>query len=405
MTNRLPIAFIFITVVIDAMGIGLILPVMPDLIRELEGGDIGQAAVWGGILATAFAVMQFLFGPLLGNLSDRFGRRPVLLTSLAVMALDYLVMALAGTIWLLFAGRIIGGITAASQSTAMAYMADISKPEEKSQNFGLIGAAFGVGFVLGPLIGGLLAEYGTRAPFFGAAALAAINCAFGYLVLPETVTDKIRRPFSMARANPLGAFRNLGRLPGLRPLLAMTFFYGIAFYVYPAVWAYFGQERFGWGPGMVGASLALYGISIAVVQGVLIRPILARIGDRNAVILGLIMEIAAFVFLGFVKAGWMALAFTLIAALGAIAGPALQGTMSRMADDNQQGELQGTLTAINAVAVIFAPIIMTQTFYAFTHDVAGLYLPGAPFLLSAVLTVICIGLFLMSRPVTKAEPA
>lgn len=405
MTNRLPIAFIFITVVIDAMGIGLILPVMPDLIRELEGGDIGQAAVWGGILATAFAVMQFLFGPLLGNLSDRFGRRPVLLTSLAVMALDYLVMALAGTIWLLFAGRIIGGITAASQSTAMAYMADISKPEEKSQNFGLIGAAFGVGFVLGPLIGGLLAEYGTRAPFFAAAALAAINCAFGYLVLPETVTDKIRRPFSMARANPLGAFRNLGRLPGLRPLLAMTFFYGIAFYVYPAVWAYFGQERFGWGPGMVGASLALYGISIAVVQGVLIRPILARIGDRNAVILGLIMEIAAFVFLGFVKAGWMALAFTLIAALGAIAGPALQGTMSRMADDNQQGELQGTLTAINAVAVIFAPIIMTQTFYAFTHDVAGLYLPGAPFLLSAVLTVICIGLFLMSRPVTKAEPA
>jgi DHA1 family tetracycline resistance protein-like MFS transporter len=405
MSNRLPITFIFITVVIDAMGIGLILPVMPDLIRDLEGGDIGEAAVWGGILATAFAVMQFLFGPLLGNLSDRFGRRPVLLTALAVMAIDYLVMAVAGTIWLLFLGRIIGGITAASQSTAMAYMADISKPEEKSQNFGLIGAAFGVGFVLGPLIGGLLAEYGTRAPFYAAAALAATNFAFGFFVLPETVTDEIRRPFSLARANPLGAFRNLGRLPGLRPLLAMTFFYGIAFYVYPAIWAYFGQERFGWGPGMVGVSLALYGISIAVVQGILIRPILARIGDRNAVILGLIMEIAAFVFLAFVQVGWMALAFTLIAALGAIAGPALQGTMSRMADDNQQGELQGTLTAINAVAVIFAPVIMTQTFYAFTHDVTGIYLPGAPFLLSAVLTALCIGLFLLSRPEVRVRAA
>ncbi|MBM1222195.1 TCR/Tet family MFS transporter [Ponticoccus sp. SC2-23] len=405
MSNRLPITFIFITVVIDAMGIGLILPVMPDLIRELEGGDIGEAAVWGGILATAFAVMQFLFGPLLGNLSDRFGRRPVLLTALAVMAIDYLVMAVAGTIWLLFLGRIIGGITAASQSTAMAYMADISRPEEKSQNFGLIGAAFGVGFVLGPLIGGLLAEYGTRAPFYAAAALAATNFVFGFFVLPETVTDAIRRPFSLARANPLGAFRNLGRLPGLRPLLAMTFFYGIAFYVYPAIWAYFGQERFGWGPGMVGVSLALYGISIAVVQGILIRPILARIGDRNAVILGLGLEIAAFVFLAFVKVGWMALAFTLIAALGAIAGPALQGTMSRMASDNQQGELQGTLTAINAVAVIFAPVLMTQTFYAFTHDTAGIYLPGAPFLLSAVLTFVCIALFLVSRPQPRPRPA
>jgi len=405
MSNRLPITFIFITVVIDAMGIGLILPVMPDLIRELEGGDIAEAAVWGGILATAFAVMQFLFGPLLGSLSDRFGRRPVLLTALAVMAIDYLVMAVAGTIWLLFLGRIVGGITAASQSTAMAYMADISKPEEKSQNFGLIGAAFGVGFVLGPLIGGLLAEYGTRAPFYAAAALAATNLVFGYFVLPETVTDAIRRPFSPARANPLGAFRNLGRLPGLRPLLAMTFFYGIAFYVYPAIWAYFGQARFGWGPGMVGVSLALYGVSIAVVQGILIRPILARIGDRNAVILGLGLEIAAFVFLAFVKAGWMALALTLIAALGAIAGPALQGTMSRMARDNQQGELQGTLTAINAVAVIFAPVIMTQTFHAFTHDTAGIYLPGAPFLVSAGLTVVCIALFLLSRPEPRTKPA
>jgi len=400
MTKNLPLTFIFITVVIDAMGIGLILPVMPDLIREVNGGDLGQAALWGGILTTVYAVMQFSFGPLVGNLSDRFGRRPVLLTSLVVMAIDYVVMALAGAIWLLFIGRIVGGVTAATQSTAMAYVADISKPEEKAANFGLIGAAFGVGFVFGPLIGGLLASYGTRAPFYAAAVLASANFLFGYFVLPETVTDRIRRPFSWLRANPFGAFKHIGALPGLRPMLVLMFFYGVAFFVYPAVWAYYGQIRFGWGPGMVGVSLAVYGISIAVVQGVLIRPILARIGERRAVILGLIVEVAAFVFLGFVQAGWMALAFTVVAAFGAIAGPALQGIMSRTAQDNQQGELQGILTSINAIAVIIAPLIMTQTFFFFTRENAPIYSPGAPFLLSAVLTVVCIGLFLMARPTT-----
>lgn len=405
MIKNLPLTFIFITVVIDAMGIGLILPVMPDLIREVNGGDLGQAALWGGILTTVYAVMQFGFGPLVGNLSDRFGRRPVLLTSLVVMAIDYVVMALAGAIWLLFIGRIVGGVTAATQSTAMAYVADISKPEEKSANFGLIGAAFGVGFVFGPLIGGLLASYGTRAPFYAAAVLASANFLFGYFVLPETVTDRIRRPFSWLRANPFGAFKHVGALPGLRPLLVLMFFYGVAFFVYPAVWAYYGQIRFGWGPGMVGVSLAVYGISIAVVQGVLIRPILARIGDRRAVILGLIVEVAAFVFLGFVQAGWMALAFTVVAAFGAIAGPALQGIMSRTAEDNQQGELQGILTSINAIAVIFAPLIMTQTFFFFTREDAPIYSPGAPFLLSAVLTVVCIGLFLMARPTASQGAA
>jgi len=199
--------FILITLMLDAMGIGLILPVMPDLIGEVEGGTIGTAAIWGGILATTFAVMQFIFGPILGSLSDRFGRRPVLLISLLVMTIDYLVMAIAGSIWLLLLTRVVGGITAATQSTANAFIADISKPEEKSANFGLVGAAFGIGFVLGPVIGGLLGEFGTRAPFYAAAALGAINLVFGYYVLPETVTDRIRRPFSLKHANPLGAFK------------------------------------------------------------------------------------------------------------------------------------------------------------------------------------------------------
>ena len=399
MNKRLAISFILVTVVLDSMGVGLIMPVMPDLIQEVEGAGLGAAAVWGGILATIFAAMQFLFGPTLGNLSDRFGRRPVLILSLVIMALVYVLMGLAHTIWLLVIGRIIGGITAASQSTSAAYMADISAPDEKAANFGLIGAAFGVGFVLGPLMGGLLAGYGTRAPFWAAAGLAAANAIFGYFVLPETVTDRIRRKFEWRRANPLGAFRNIGSLPGLKKLLLITFVYTIAFFVYPGVWAYFGAERFGWGPGMIGLSLGLFGIGIAVVQGLLIRPILARIGERKAVIFGLGMDVAAFVALAFVTNGWLALALTPLTALGSIAGPALQGIMSRTASDDQQGELQGTVTSINAVATILAPILVTQTFWYFTDGGGPFYMPGAPFLLSAVLTLGCIAVFLQTpRP-------
>lgn len=404
MTNRLPMIFILITVMIDSMGIGLILPVMPDLIQTLEAGDLGQAAVWGGLLATIFAVMQFLFGPVIGGLSDRFGRRPVLLTALVVMAFDYVLMAVAGTIWLLVIGRIIGGITAATQSAAAAYMADISKPEDKSANFGLLGAAFGVGFVFGPLMGGVLAEYGTRAPFWAAAVLAAGNAVFGYFVLPETVTDRIRRPFNIRRANPLGAFKQITQLPGLGRLMGMTFIYAIAFFVYPSIWAYFGKLQFGWGPGMIGLSLGFFGIGIAIVQGLLIRPIIARIGDRNAVILGLGIDVVAFIALGFVTNGWVALALTPLTALGSIAGPALQGIMSRTASDDQQGELQGALTSINAVASIVAPMMMTQTFFYFTHSNAVAYLPGAPFLLAAVLVVGAILVYLPMLRSTAPDP-
>lgn len=399
MNKRLATTFILISVMLDSMGIGLILPVMPDLIQEVEGQGIGQAAVWGGILATIFAAMQFLFGPTLGSLSDRYGRRPVLIISLVIMAFDYVLMALAHTIWFLIIARLIGGITAATQSTSAAYMADISEPHEKAANFGLIGAAFGMGFVLGPLLGGLLAEFGTRAPFWAAAFLAAANAIFGYFILPETVTDKIRRPFAWRRANPLGAFRNIGTLPGLKKLLLITFVYTIAFFVYPGVWAYFGAERFGWGPGMIGLSLGVFGVGIALVQGLLIKPIINRIGERRAVILGLSIDVLAFVALGFITNGWVALALTPLTALGSIAGPALQGIMSRTASDDQQGELQGTVTSINAVATILAPLMVTQTFWYFTSQTAPFYLPGAPFLLSAVLTIGCIFVFVQTpRP-------
>ncbi|MGR3289884.1 MAG: TCR/Tet family MFS transporter, partial [Paracoccaceae bacterium] len=384
-------------VVLDSMGIGLIMPVMPDLIQEVSGGDLGSAAVWGGIMATSFAVMQFLFGPVLGNLSDRFGRRPILLVALFVMTIDYLIMAIAGSIWLLLAGRVIGGITAATQSTASAFMADISKPDEKSANFGLIGAAFGIGFVFGPLMGGLLAEYGTRAPFYAAASLAFANMVFGYFALPETVTDRIRRRFDWRRANPFGAFKHIGALPGIGRLLLISLIYGIAFFVYPAIWAYFGQARFGWGPGMIGLSLAAFGISMAIVQGLLMKPLLRLLGERNTVILGLSIDVVAFTLMAFVANGALALLLTPLAALGSMAGPAMQGIMSRTADDDQQGELQGALTSINAVAVIIAPLLMTQIFWYFTSAGAPFVLPGAPFLVSAGLTLISIVIFSSSR--------
>ncbi|MDG1472155.1 MAG: TCR/Tet family MFS transporter [Ascidiaceihabitans sp.] len=392
---RLPVLFIMITVMLDAMGIGLIMPVMPDLLSEVQGGTLGKAAIWGGILSTSFALMQFIFGPILGGLSDRFGRRPVLLISLVVMSLDYLVMAIAGSIWWLLIGRIVGGITAATHSTANAYIADISKPEDKAANFGLLGAAFGIGFILGPLIGGLLAEYGTRAPFYAAAVLAALNALFGWFILSETVTDKIRRPFSLTRSNPIGALKVLGKLPNIANLLVVYFLYQVAFTVYPAVWAYFGKERFDWDPATIGLSLGLFGVTIALVQGLLIRPFIRVLGERGTVIYGFGFDLMAFLALAFVTSGTLALILTPLAALAGVVTPALQGIMSKAVDDNQQGELQGALTSVSALAMIMAPMTMTYTFAVFTSETAPIYMPGAPFLLSVGL--IAIALFVFAR--------
>lgn len=395
--NRLPFIFIMITLLLDAMGIGLIIPVMPDLIRDVNGGDLGTAAVWGGILVTSFAVMQFLFGPAIGGLSDRFGRRPVLLLSLFVMAADYIVMAWASTIWMLFAARLVAGVAAATQTTATAFIADISKPEEKSQNFGMMGAAFGLGFVFGPMIGGLLAEFGPRAPFYAAAALATANLIFGYFVLPETVTDRIRRPFEFKRANPFGAFMAIRKLPNITRLLIVIFFYEFAFIVFPATWAYFGQERFDWSPATVGLSLASFGVSIALVQGVLIRWIIPKLGEAKTIVFGLVFNLAGFVFLAVNEWGLLALLFTPITALGAIVNPAISGLMSQTVSDSEQGELQGLISSARSMAMIFSPLVMTQAFFFFTRGDS--YFPGAPFVLSALLTIACIGIF-VAKPKT-----
>lgn len=392
---RLPVIFILLTVMIDAIGIGLIIPVMPDLVQEVGGGTLAQAAIWGGILSTTFAVMQFLFGPVVGGLSDRFGRRPVLLVALVVMALDYVLMALAGAIWLLLVGRVIGGITAATHSTASAYIADISAPHERAARFGLVGAAFGAGFVLGPLLGGLLAGYGTRAPFWVAAALAGGNALFGWIVLKETVTDAKRRAFDWRRANPLGALRALGRLPGLAPLLLVYFIYHVGFAVYPAVWSYFGKERFDWTPATIGLSLGLFGLTMALIQGGLIRPILKALGERGTVITGHLFSITSLILIAMVTSGTWVLLLTPLAAMGGIIPPALQGIMSARVADDAQGELQGALTSVSALAMILSPLVMTYTFARFTDAAAPVYLPGAPFLLAASLSTLGLAALLI----------
>ncbi|WP_371223270.1 TCR/Tet family MFS transporter [Roseovarius sp. 2305UL8-3] len=406
MRLNLPTTFVLLTIMIDAMGIGLIMPVMPDLIQEVQGAGLSNAAIWGGILTTTYAVMQFVFGPIIGNLSDRFGRRPILLISLFVMAADYIVMALAGSIWLLLVGRIVGGITAATHSTASAFMADTLPPEKRGQGFGMVSAAFGLGFVLGPLIGGILGDLGTRAPFYAAAALAGANFLFGLLILPETVTDENRRPFRWRRANPLGAFANVSALPGLGRMLIVFFLYQVSFNVYPVIWSYYTTAQFGWDSSMIGVSLAAFGISMAIVQGGLIRLALSKLGERRTVFLGFVFGIVSFILLAIVTSGWLALVLTPIAAMAAMAAPAIQALMSRETAADAQGELQGVIASVSALAMIVSPLLMTRVFAYFTADDAPIFLPGAPFLASLLLLFVGIALFLTQnhKQTSKSAP-
>ncbi|MEL6410517.1 MAG: TCR/Tet family MFS transporter [Pseudomonadota bacterium] len=398
MTSRLPVVFILLTVMIDAMGIGLIIPVMPGLILDVQGGDLANAALWGGLLSFSFAVMQFTCGPLVGNLSDWYGRRPVLLVSLFIMTLDYLVMAVAGSIWLLLIGRIVGGITAATQSTAAAYMADTSPPEKRGASFGLVSAALGLGFVMGPPVGGLLGDIDVRAPFYAAAALAFGNFMLGYFVLTESVTDETRRPFDIKRANPFGALRQIRELPGLGKLLCVLLLYQLAFNTYPAVWPYFTIARFEWSPLMIGLSLTVFGLSMALVQGGLIRVIIARFGEVSTVNIGFFFAVGSLAVLGFISNGTLALMLIPFAALAAMTVPALQAIMSKQTPENAQGELQGIFTSVGALAMIITPLSMTSIFAVFTKDGAPVFLPGAPFLAALCLTLVGLLIF---RAVTR----
>jgi DHA1 family tetracycline resistance protein-like MFS transporter len=399
--QNLSLLFILFTVALDAIGIGLIFPVMPDLMQAVTGQSLSEAAFWGGILASSFAVMQFLFGPVVGNLSDHFGRRPVLMVSLAVMAVDYVAMATAQTVWLLLAARLVAGVAAATHSTAFAYVADISEPDQRGKRFGLIGAGFGLGFVAGPALGGLLAGIDVRAPFWAASGLALANLAFGFFVMPESLAADKRRVFTLARANPIGSLRAVRNLPGLQRLLLVSFLYAVTSNVWPAVWSYYGKAAFGWNAQWIGMALAAFGVCMAVTQALLVAPMIRLYGERRTASIGMVLEVLCYGFYGLASSGFWALAFTPIAALGGISGPALQAMMSRGVPENQQGELQGVSSSLAALAMIVAPLSMTWVFGIFTSPRAPIYLPGAPFLLSATVMVGVVILFVAG---TREKP-
>ncbi|MEM7440472.1 MAG: TCR/Tet family MFS transporter [Pseudomonadota bacterium] len=386
--------FILLTVMVDAIGIGLMMPVMPQLLQEINAGSLANAALWGGVMSTTFAAMQFLFGPLVGAISDRYGRRRVLLVSLTVMAIDYVIIGLAGAMWVLILARVLGGITAANHSTAAAVMADISRPHEKAANFGLIGAAFGIGFILGPVIGGFAAEFGSRAPFYVAAVLVGAVAILGYFTLPETLKEENRRDLDAARAQPFGAFASIGKLPGQFRMLVVYFFNEFAFMVYPAVWSFVAIGKFDWEEWLIGVSLGTFGLGMAFSQGYLIRKIIPKIGESNTVILGLSMQGLTLLGFAFAPATWFVFALLPISALGMLGGPAMQGILSRATPDNAQGELQGVISSTRAVAAIVAPMVMTGLYYAATADHLAWKFYGAPFVLSAVLVLTAMLVFI-----------
>lgn len=395
MTTRAPgpnaLFFIFLTVMINMIGFGVLMPVMPQLIMDVTGEGLAEAARWGGLLALAYALMQFVMMPVMGSLSDRYGRRPVILGSLAAFSLDSLLLAVAPDLSVLFIARILAGSFSATYSTANAFIADITPPEKRAANFGLMGAAFGLGFIIGPALGGLIGdEYGHRAPFFVVAAIAFSNFVYGWFFLPETNPRDNRRAFSWGRANAFGSFKGFSHYPVILPIAFAIFLFNIGHWAFPSVWAYFAGERFGWSPREIGFSLMAVGLAAAVVQGGLTRLVIPAIGERRAAFLGLFIAVIAYAAYGLSTQGWMIYAIIPFGALAGLSGPALQGIMSRTVPANAQGELQGAMGSITGVSMIIGPLLMTQVFAFFSAEGTPFYLPGAPFLLAACLTVVAL---------------
>jgi len=387
--RKAAIGFIFVTLLIDVTGLGLIIPVVPKLIEDLlHTTNISKVALFGGLLTFSYAIMQFLFAPVLGNLSDKYGRRPVLLFSLLGFGLDYLLLAFAPSIGWLFVGRIIAGITGASMTTASAYIADISTPETRAQNFGMIGAAFGLGFIVGPMIGGLLGEMGPRIPFLVAAGLALLNAAYGYFVLPESLDASNRRAFDWKRANPISSLKNLSRFPAVAGLIVSFFLIYVASHAVQSNWSYFNIEKFKWTPKMIGISLAVVGVLVSLVQGVLVRFVNPKIGNERSVYVGLGLYTIGLILFGLASQSWMMFAFLIPYCLGGISGPGLQAIISGSVPANEQGELQGSLTSIISITSIVGPLVMSNLFAFFTGPIAPFYFPGAPFMLAAVLMLL-----------------
>ena len=386
--------FIFVAVLVDSIGFGIILPVLPRLIMQLTGVSVDRAAVYGGWLSFVYALMQFFCAPVLGNLSDRFGRRPVLLFALLALGCDYLIMGFAPVIAWLFVGRMIAGVAGASFTPAYAYVADITEPAQRAQNFGLMGAAFGIGFIVGPAIGGLLGGLGPRAPFFAAGVIALANTALGYFALPESLPQESRRPFHWSRANPLGTLVHIRRYPVVTWLLGALFLWQLGHQVLPSTWAFYTISKFHWTSAEVGYSLAFVGLVMAVAQGLLTRVLIPWIGgERRAAAAGMAAGMLAYVGYAFVTQGWMMYVVALTTFLFALTYPSMNALASQQIPANAQGELQGAVACLYSLSSILGPPLMTQVFGHFSARSAGVYFPGAAFLTAAVLTAGCAILF------------
>jgi len=384
------ISFIFITLLIDVTGIGLIIPVVPGLIQQLIHGTVSDASKYSGWLAFAYASMQFLFAPLLGNLSDKYGRRPVLLLSLLGLGIDYIFLAMAPSIAWLFIGRIIAGFAGASFTTATAYIADISTEQNRAQNFGMVGAAFGVGFILGPVIGGLLGEFGVRVPFMVAAGLSLVNCLYGYFVLPESLATENRRDFQWKRANPISSLKRLQKYPAVGGLIVSFFLVYMGANAVQSTWSFFGIKQFSWTPRMIGLSLGLVGLLVGVVQGGLIRIVNPWLGNKKSVYIGLgLYAIGLFLF-SIATQSWMMFVFLVPYCLGGICGPALQSIITTQVPANEQGELQGGLTSVMSITNIIGPVLMTGLFSYFTKSTAPVHFAGAAFFLGSLFMAISL---------------
>lgn len=396
--------FILATILIDAIGIGIIFPLMPDLMARVGAGDTASGAVWGGILMAAYAAMQFVFAPIIGGLSDAVGRRPVLIAALALLAVDYVIMALAQSFWVLLIGRIIAGAAGATYITATAYLADISPPEKRAASFGLIGAAFGVGFVMGPALGGLLAAWHVTAPFWVASALSAGAMLFGLAVLPESLPVARRRRFTRSDLNPFGAIVAAFRLPGLALPLLVLFVFEFANMVYPVLWAFWTREAFGWSATLIGASFAAYGVGVAITQASVLPALIPRLGEYRTLILGAVAAILSLAGLGLTPYAWIVFALIPIACLSDMVPPTATAMMSNLVAEDRQGMLQGVIAALGSVAAVVAPLLITPLFHVFAAPEARFYMPGLPFLAAAGLLLAVFPAFLALNPRRKKRP-
>lgn len=391
--SRSAVSFVFITVLLDMVGFGLIIPVLPGLIEEVGGVGIGDAAIVAGWMFFAFSAAQFLFAPIMGALSDAFGRRPLLLLAVGGLMVDYLFSALAPTLFWLFVGRVIAGVCGSSYVIANAFIADVTAPEERAKAFGLMGAAFGVGFVIGPAIGGLLGEFGPRVPFWVAAAISGLNLVFGYFVLPETLKPENRRRFRLSSANPLGTFRVFQSFKGVLPLCGVLFVFFFASSVYPAIWPFWGIARFGWSEAMIGATLAAFGIVAAVTQGVLAGPLVKRFGEHRVVVWGLIFAVIAAVGYALAPSLLVVIIMLVIHAPEGLVYPMLAALMSKAVPDDAQGQLQGGISAMTNVAMLFGTLFYSYIFGYFMRPEGVIVSPVVGFYVAATLLVGALAMF------------